>query len=70
MSILHKIVADNIAEKRKEIGLSQEQLSLNSGLNKAYVGHIERLYKKPSLETLEKISKTLNIKLIDLLKDC
>ncbi len=70
MSILHKIVADNIAEKRKEIGLSQEQLSLNSGLNKAYVGHIERLYKKPSLETLEKISKALNIKLIDLLRDC
>ncbi|MFL2660015.1 MAG: helix-turn-helix domain-containing protein [Alphaproteobacteria bacterium] len=70
MSILHKIVADNIAEKRKEIGLSQEQLSLNSGLNKAYVGHIERLYKKPSLETLEKISKALNIKLIDLLGDC
>jgi transcriptional regulator with XRE-family HTH domain len=69
MSILHKIVADNIAEKRKEIGLSQEQLSLNSGLNKAYVGHIERLYKKPSLETLEKISKALNIKLIDLLGD-
>ena len=70
MSILHKIVADNIAEKRKEIGLSQEQLSLNSGLNKAYVGHIERLYKKPRLETLEKISKALNIKLIDLLRDC
>ena len=69
MSILHKIVADNIAEKRKEIGLSQEQLSLNSGLNKAYVGHIERLYKKPSLETLEKISKALNIKLTDLLGD-
>ena len=70
MSILHKIVADNIAEKRKEIGLSQEQLSLNSGLNKAYVGHIERLYKKPSLETFEKISKALNIKFIDLLRDC
>jgi len=70
MSHIYKNVANNIAYIRGQKKISQEQLSLDSGLNKAYVGHIERLYKKPNLETLEKISKTLNIKLIDLLKDC
>ena len=62
-------VALQIAKIRKGKGLSQEKLSLDSGLNKAYIGHIERLYKKPSLETLDKISKNLGIHITDLLKD-
>ncbi len=66
---IHKHIAVKIKMLRLHRGLTQEQLSLNSGLDKAYVGHIERLYKKPTLQTLEKICNTLGIHISTLLKD-
>ena len=66
---IYEHVAKKIATLRKERGLSQEQLSLDSDLNKAYIGHIERGYKKPSIETLQKICKNLDVHISDILKD-
>ena len=66
---IHPYISTKISNLRKVKGLSQEQLSLESGLNKAYIGHIERGYKKPSIETLEKICSALDIHISDILKD-
>lgn len=42
-------------------GLSQEQLALQAGLNTAFLGHLERGLKSPTITTLEKLVRALNI---------
>lgn len=46
---------------RRLRGLSQEQLALQAGLNTAFLGHLERGLKSPTITTLEKLVKALNI---------
>lgn len=42
-------------------GLSQEQLALQAGINTAFLGHLERGLKSPTVTTLEKLVKALGI---------
>ena len=66
---IHKHIAKKIKGIRLQQGYTQENLSLDSGLDKAYIGHIENGRKHPTLKTLEKICKTLNIHITELLKE-
>lgn len=68
-STIHQHIAKKIRQLRLQQGYTQENLSLDSGLDKAYVGHIETGRKHPTLKTLEKIAKTLNIHISELLKE-
>ncbi len=58
----------NIKKRRKELGLTQEQLAekLNMSLN--FVGKIEVAFSKPSLDTLIEIAKVLNTTVAKLTK--
>lgn len=67
-SVIHKTIAKNIARIRNEKGLTQEALAYQAGLNRAYIGYIERGERKPTVETLEKIAKCLKIKVNKLLE--
>ncbi len=57
--INHKI----LKEKRKEIGLSLNELSKLVGISKKALYEIENEKVKPSIETVKKIEKVLNINL-------
>jgi transcriptional regulator with XRE-family HTH domain len=48
-------------ELRKERGLSQEQAALDSGIDRAYYGHIERATKSATLRTIWKMAKALGV---------
>ena len=50
-----------IREYRKKMGLTQEALALNSGINVSFLGDVERGLKKPSIDSLEKLLKTLGV---------
>ena len=50
-----------VALKRKELNISQEELADRCGLHRTYVGALERGEKSPTLVTIEKITKGLNI---------
>jgi len=63
-----KQVGKKIRKIREEKGKTQEQLSLDSGLNRAYIGYIERGERNPSTNTLMKIAKALRTPLHELLK--
>jgi XRE family transcriptional regulator, regulator of sulfur utilization len=52
---------------REERGLSQELLADRADLNRSYVGEVERGTAMPSLGTITKIAKALNIPTSDLL---
>lgn len=51
---------------RVDKGISQENLAYEANLNRAYVGYIERGERHPSVATVYKISKVLNIELYKL----
>ena len=66
VSEINKKVGKQIRKYRKKRGLTQEQLAFNANLHRAYIGHIERGEKNIGLKNLEKIAKTLQIKVKDL----
>ena len=58
----HKVtrkVGKNIRNLRRSRGLTQEKLAFEAGLNRAYIGYIERGERNPSIETVAKIAKVL-----------
>lgn len=56
-----------IQKRRKELGHTQEELAELVGLSRTHMGHIEQGRKTPSLEVLEKIAKSLKVKVKDLI---
>lgn len=62
------IIIERLAIKRTQLDLSQEKLAELCNLHRNYIGNIERGEKRPSLETLIKIAKAMNMKLEDLFK--
>lgn len=66
-SVVHQKIAEKVRKIRKERNISQEELAFKAGLNRAYVGYIERGERKPSVETLAKLAKALKIKMSELL---
>lgn len=64
--ILEKF-ANRLIELRKQRNLSQEELALLSGVDRTYIGRIERIERNPSLVILAKIAKGFNIKITELL---
>lgn len=56
-----KKVGRNIREARKAKGISQEALALASGLDRSYVGSVERGERNISILNLKKISYSLGI---------
>lgn len=59
-------VGERIRYFRKMKNMSQEALGLECGLNSAFIGHIERGLKSPTVGTLEKICNGLDIPLVEL----
>lgn len=56
-----------VAFLRMQIGLSQEKFAEKCGIHRTYIGAVERGEKSPTLKTLEKIAKGLNVRISELL---
>jgi transcriptional regulator with XRE-family HTH domain len=65
---LRRILARNLKRLRRERGLSQEELADLAGLNRNYVGMIERQENAASVDTLEALAQALQIKATQLLE--
>ena len=52
---------------REERGISQEILADRADLNRSYVGEVERGTAMPSLSTITKLARALNVSAADLL---
>ena len=64
-----KIVGEAIALFRKKKHLSQEVLSGLSDIGRTHLSAIERGERKPTLETLYRISCALDVKMSDIVKE-
>jgi len=58
-----------IRGRRQQLGLSQEGLALESGLDRSYVGGIERGEHNLAIVNLHRIAKALNLQVSELLRN-
>jgi len=56
-----------IQKRRKDLGLSQEELAHKVGIHRNHMGRIERGETNPPLKTIQKIAKLLKVKPADLI---
>lgn len=54
-------LGQNIRKIRAAKGLTQEAVEFKSGVPRTYLGRIERAEREPSLQTIEKLLKGLDI---------
>ena len=54
-------MARNLRILRKQNGLSQEELAFHAGINRNYVGQIERKEKSPTVDVIDKLATALQI---------
>ncbi|MGP4845135.1 helix-turn-helix domain-containing protein [Marinobacter sp. 1Y8] len=59
----------NVRKTRKEKNLSQEELAHTSGLDRSYVGQVERGERNITLENIYKLAHGLGIEPYKLLMD-
>lgn len=66
---MEKTVGERIRYFRMHQGMSQEKLALAAGINTAFLGHLERGLKSPTMTTLDKIVKALGISYCEFFDD-
>jgi CheY-like chemotaxis protein len=69
MAVQLKILLGNaIKSTRSALGISQEELAARAGLHRTYVSDVERGARNPSLESVDKLARALELSLPMLLE--
>ena len=63
-----QVFGKRVRELRKERGLSQVELAAKVGIDRSYMGFLERGERNPSLEVIAKIAEALSVTPDELLK--
>jgi len=58
---IEESLGEILRQLRKERGLSQEELALESGYHRTYISLLERGQKNPSLRTIFELAKALEV---------
>lgn len=58
-----------IKELRTSLGLSQEKLALKAEIDRTYLAGVEQGRRNPSIKSLEKIIKALEVNFSEFFKD-
>ena len=56
-------IGKRIANLRKDAGLTQDQLAVKTGLDRTFIGYLEKGNRNPSVETANKIARVLGVKI-------
>ncbi len=60
------IVAWNLRRLRVARAISQERLAFDSGVDRAYLGSLERRSRNPTVDVLDRLASTLGVPLAEL----
>src|SRR5438093_12801549 len=63
------VIADRLRELRQEKKLSQGDIEKRTGLLRCYISRVENGHTVPSIETLEKMARALEVPMYQLLYD-
>lgn len=55
-----------VQQRRKELGISQEELAYRAGVHRTYIGMIERAERNITLSNLKRIAYALQVDIKDL----
>ena len=64
-----RIIADTVASKRKNIGMTQAELSEATGINRSMIGRIENDEYTPTIDQLQALASVLGFEIVDLFKE-
>lgn len=62
-------LASNVKTRRKQLGITQEILALDAGIDRTYISQIERGISNPSLLVLVKVAEILDVEVVELLAE-
>ena len=60
------LVAANVRRIRVALGVSQERLAFDAGVDRSYLGGMERGEANPTVDVLDRIAGTLGVPLAEL----
>jgi transcriptional regulator with XRE-family HTH domain len=60
------LVAWNLRRIRVRRGLSQERLAFDAGVDRSYVGGLERQEENPTVDILDRLARTLSVPISEL----
>ncbi len=55
-----------VQKLRKNLGYTQEELAEKINISRTHMGHIEQGRKSPSIKIMDKLAKSLKVKVSDL----
>jgi transcriptional regulator with XRE-family HTH domain len=61
--------AENLRRRRKELGLSQEQLGARANIQMADISRYESGYRDPRISTIARLALALDMPIAELLED-
>lgn len=64
-----ELVGINVKRLRIERDISQERLAFDSGVDRSYLGGVERGEENPSIDILDRIAATLSVHVSELVKE-
>lgn len=71
---VHKVLQDClgqiISSRRKRLGMSQDELADESGVDRAFISSVERGQRNPSFRTIASIAHGLRMKFARLVHNC
>lgn len=56
-----------VAERRQELGLTQEELALRSDLHQRWISNVENGHRNPSYPSMRRLAAGLGVRLSDLI---
>jgi transcriptional regulator with XRE-family HTH domain len=56
-----QLLGANVRRYRKQAGMSQEELSLESGMKRSYVSDLERGTRNPTVRALGRLAEALKV---------
>lgn len=66
---VRRLLAKNVREFRLAAGLSQEEVAVRMEVEQTYVSGLERGVRNPTIKTLDRVAKALNVKVGELLQE-
>lgn len=57
----NKLLAKAVRKRRKELGLTQEQLGETAGIHRTHIGFIEQSSRNTTIETLCRVANALEM---------
>jgi len=57
-----------VRQLREDMNLSQDELAFKSWIHRTWIGIVERWKRTPTLDTIEKFSKALDVSVEELFK--